>query len=69
MTSKVYVKIGNVFFASRWNTDRQGNLKEGEASLSTSKLMARSYDCPSLVIRDAAILGVDLSKVTLEKVA
>lgn len=67
--SKVYVKVGNVFFASKWHTDRHGNLKEGEASVSSSKLVARVYSDVRTVMRDAAILGIALDKIEMEKVA
>ena len=67
--TKVLAKVGNVYFASRWFSDRQGNLKEGEAITSSSKMVARRYNSIDLVERDAKILGIALDSIEFEKVA
>lgn len=67
--NKVMVKIDNVYFASRWFSDRYGNSFEGEIVVSTSKLFARQYDNADNIIRDARLLGVSLESISIEKIA
>lgn len=67
--TKVLVKVGNVYFASRWFSTQHGQLKEGEVTGSDSKLFARRYDCIHMVERDANLLGINLADVEFEKVA